>query len=71
MVKLVILLLMGHIVSKNLLTLLSLTYSQTPVPRIRMAQTDLKVRSIFPIFLSKKNLGALNSDGLNIMDGSN
>jgi len=36
-----------------------------------MARTDLKVPSIFPICLSKKNLGASNSDGSNTMDGSN
>ena len=47
-------------------------YSQTSVPRTPwMAQTDLKVWSIFPICLSKKNLGASNSDGSNTMDGSN
>ena len=53
------------------------TYSQTLVPQTQMdripwmARTDLKVRSIFPIFLIKKNLGASNSDGSNTMDGSN
>ena len=52
-------------------------YSQTSVPRTRigripwMARTDLKIRSIFSIFLSKKNLGTSNSDGSNTMDGSN
>ena len=46
-------------------------YSQTSVPRTRlgripwMAQTDLKVRSIFPICLSKKNSFRSNTDTSN------
>jgi uncharacterized membrane protein len=65
------------IMSVSIIKAAVILYSQTSVPRTRMgripwmARTDLKIRSIFSIFLSKKNLGASNSDGSNTMDGSN